>query len=149
MQHYPLLNVFPHFIVAMVEPKKDILTMERRTWVLVFILLLQRKQELWWVLRVFFFLLFFGWHICVFHQSYEVLQHVLTCERQTRRIYFYVLIIYLFINYIHNCGFTALSGLFLHESSLACENKNAASESSSSSSTLFWAIWSALYLAFN
>ncbi|XP_023002925.1 uncharacterized protein LOC111496685 isoform X2 [Cucurbita maxima] len=30
---------------------------------------------------------------------------------------------------------------FLHKSSLACENKNAASESSSSSATLFWAIW--------
>lgn len=25
----------------------------------------------------FFSFFFFGWHICVFHQSYEVLQHVL------------------------------------------------------------------------
>ncbi|KAA0037792.1 putative receptor-like protein kinase [Cucumis melo var. makuwa] len=32
---------------------------------------------------------------------------------------------------------------------LACENKNAASESSSSSSTFFWAIWSAFCLSFN
>jgi hypothetical protein len=42
--------------------------------------------------------------------------------------------------------FVALSGLFLHESYLACKNKIAASDTSSSNSTIFWALWSALHL---
>lgn len=45
--------------------------------------------------------------------------------------------------------YVALPGLFVHESYLACKNKIAAADTSSSNSTIFWALWSALHLTLN